>query len=158
MRNRVVVNAKVQFVEFDVSEPLYRQAEQMRNELLRLPLGLNLFDEDRSGEKDDRHFGLVERGELIACLVISELGDAHVKLRQMCVAAKRQSGGLGRYLIEQTEMVLGGGGVESIELAARLPARQFYERLGYQVVGEVFIEVTIEHIKMRKRLVSPISQ
>lgn len=147
-----MVSESVEFVEFGVTAPLYRQAEGLRNELLRLPLGLNLFDEDRSGERDDRHFGLVEAGELIACLVISDLGNARVKLRQMCVAANRQSGGLGRYLIEQTEIRLGGVGVETIELAARMPARAFYERLGYQVVGDVFIEVTIEHIKMVKRL------
>jgi hypothetical protein len=141
-----------QFVEFCSQDPLYTQATRLRNRLLRLPLGLDLFGEDLAREHRDRHFGLLDQSTLVACLVITPLEEQRVKLRQMCVAEEHQGGGWGRHLVSRTEEILQRDGILQIELAARLPARRFYERLGYQSVGEVFTEVTIDHIKMVKRL------
>jgi predicted GNAT family N-acyltransferase len=39
-----------------------------------------------------------------------------------------------------------------VELHARLTARDFYERAGYAPVGEVYEEVGVAHVTMRRRL------
>ncbi len=44
-------------------------------------------------------------------------------------------------------------GVAEIELHAQLTARRFYERAGYEAVGEVYEEAGIAHITMRRVLV-----
>ena len=142
----------VRFQEFSVDQPAYAQACELRNRLLRIPLGLNLFQEDRSRENCDRHFGLWRGQSLVACLVITPKSDTHVKLRQMCVAADEQGQGLGRRLIAETERALKQSGVQSIELAARLEAQAFYEKLGFHAAGDTFVEVGILHIKMGKTL------
>jgi predicted GNAT family N-acyltransferase len=43
-------------------------------------------------------------------------------------------------------------GVAEIELHAQLTARRFYERAGYEAVGEVYEEAGIAHITMRRAL------
>ena len=44
-------------------------------------------------------------------------------------------------------------GYRSLELNARDIAVGFYERLGYKIQGERFVEVSIDHYKMTKTLV-----
>jgi predicted GNAT family N-acyltransferase len=37
-------------------------------------------------------------------------------------------------------------------LHGRVASAAFFERLGYSVVSEVFVEVTIPHVRLEKRL------
>ncbi|MCW2584034.1 MAG: putative acetyltransferase [Klenkia sp.] len=46
-----------------------------------------------------------------------------------------------------------GRGFTEVELHAQLTARRFYERAGYEAVGEPYLEAGIEHVTMRRRLV-----
>ncbi len=46
--------------------------------------------------------------------------------------------------------------MHEIEMHARVCAITFYERCGYVCEGDVFEEITIPHIVMRKRLSAPL--
>ncbi|XZE53506.1 GNAT family N-acetyltransferase [Planctomycetaceae bacterium SH139] len=140
------------FTEFTTHDVAYETASQLRHRLLRQPLGLDLFSEDRTAEALDRHFAAWSGEQMIACLVITGKSAKRVKLRQMCVAEDHQGRGAGSFLVASTEQVLRAGGIEEIELAARLEAQEFYRRLGYVATGEPFVEVTIDHILMTKTL------
>jgi predicted GNAT family N-acyltransferase len=59
---------------------------------------------------------------------------------------------VGRALTDFAEDWAKTNGYKLITLNARMPAVPFYSRLGYEVVGEEFIEVTIPHLAMRKEL------
>lgn len=130
----------------------YKKACALRQKWLRAPLGLTLNPEDLKNEIGDRHFGIWTESELVACLVITHLNTEEVKLRQMCVDQELRGQGIGARLISETEAALRELGVRRIQLAARITARGFYERLGYRATGTPFIEVTIEHVKMTKDL------
>ena len=148
-----------EFVEIDAGTPLYDLELQLRDELLRQPLGLSVFDEDLNAERDQRHFGLLVASGLIACVVavpvLSSVGaTSAVKLRQMAVARSHQGKGLGRSLLQRVEQTLAAEGVKEIQLAARLTAVEFYRKAGYETVGDEFISVTLHHILMRKELKS----
>jgi predicted GNAT family N-acyltransferase len=43
-------------------------------------------------------------------------------------------------------------GVREVELHAQVAARRFYERAGYAVVGEEYLEAGIRHVTMRRTL------
>ena len=43
-------------------------------------------------------------------------------------------------------------GVREVELHAQVTARGFYERAGYAVVGEEYLEAGIRHVNMRRAL------
>jgi hypothetical protein len=145
-----------EFIEYRYLTDRYLESITLRNEILRQPIGLDLRTEDLRDEVDQRHFGLLHENRLVACVVIKLLVnntgqvDRAFKLRQMCVQPDLQSMGLGRVLIESTEQALAVSGLSRIELAARLPAVPFYQRMGFEVLGDEFIEVTIPHRKMIK--------
>jgi predicted GNAT family N-acyltransferase len=52
----------------------------------------------------------------------------------------------------QAETIARALPARKLTMHARLTARRFYERLGYRVTSEPFMEVTILHVAMEKTL------
>ena len=125
----------------------------LRYDELREPLGLEWSEEDLTGEGEARHFGLYEGDELVGVVLAREVGEGVMKLRQIAVLRARQGGGVGRVLMGMVEARLAVDGVGWCELNARVNVAEFYEKVGYVRVGEVFEEVGMAHVKMRKGLV-----
>lgn len=125
---------------------------ELRDQVLRKPLGLSLYDEDLGTERNQRHFALFEGSELIACVVAAPVSATEVKLRQMAVAPDQQGRGLGRLLLERVLAVLGAEGISYISLNARTSALGFYVRLGFEAASGEFTEVGVPHRTMTKRL------
>ena len=142
----------MEFVEIEWQSDWYDKAIALRDELLRRPLGLIFSEEDIAEEANQWHYGLAENDQLIAVVVIVPITPKRAKLRQMAVTESRQRQGLGATLVANVERVLGEKGFKEIELNARDIATEFYAGLGYEHVGEPFIEVTIPHYKMVKKL------
>ncbi|MBC2604799.1 GNAT family N-acetyltransferase [Pelagicoccus albus] len=143
------------FQEITVGSDAYRQECELRQDVLRRPLGLNLYDEDLSEELDHRHFGIFESDKLVACIVAIPEHENQAKLRQMAVAPNTQGCGYGRKLVNLVEDVLAKEGCLSLSLHARESAIGFYAKLGYQIVGDVFNSVGIPHRLMVKKLEPP---
>ena len=130
----------------------YKQTCELRNEVLRKPLGLNLYDEDLKQEQDQLHFGLFDHGNsLIACVIAVPQGSGQAKLRQMAVKAGYEGQGVGRRLLLSLEARLACQGVAQLSLHARISAVGFYEKLGYVRSGDSFVEVGLPHIRMEKQ-------
>lgn len=138
------------FLEIPFQSDRYAQACELRNQVLRLPLGLDLLSEDLSPESEYLHFGIEQDGQLIACVLAVPLDSGRAKLRQMAVSSECQGQGIGRRLIESVEDCLVQQGFQVVELDARREAVGFYEKLGYVSEGDEFISVTIPHQCMTK--------
>lgn len=124
---------------------------ELRNSVLRLPLGLNLFDDDLSNENKQMHFGLFdEAGKLYACVVAVPTLPDEAKIRQMAVDSKHQGAGYGQYLMVSMEAYLAQLGFLHFQMHARVSAVGFYEKRGYTRVGEEFTEIGIPHVEMEK--------
>ena len=136
--------------EIEFGSAGYEMALGLRQRVLRDPLGVQWTEEERRAELLDRHFVRWDAGRVVACVVVRGLGNGGGKIRQMAVEPERQEEGLGRELLEYVEAQLRDEGVGRFELNAREHARGFYEKLGYTVVGELFLEVGIPHWKMNK--------
>lgn len=128
------------------------QVWQLREEVLRRPLGLSLKDEDLSGEVQEITLAALEGEEVIGCVLLKPLADGWIKLRQMAVAEKMQGRNIGRALVRAAEQIALEEGYTRIELHARDVAAGFYRKLGYRQEGEMFTEVNIPHLKMVKEL------
>lgn len=124
----------------------------MRNRLLRIPLGLDIQGDNLDVEQDFQHFGILAGNELVACMMVVPTGHRCVQLRQIAVEEGLQGQGIGRLLMLEAEAVLAGAGVERLILNSRDTAVGFYEKLGYEPVGEGFVEVGIPHQRMEKRV------
>jgi len=130
----------------------YQAELTLRNEILRKPIGLDLFCEDLSMEDRDWHIGAFVDGELVGCLILTPVGNGEIKMRQVAVQEAYQGLGIGRRLVGYSELVARENNYSTIVLAARKTAVGFYEKLGYRVVGGELIEVGIPHYKMIKEI------
>jgi GNAT superfamily N-acetyltransferase len=87
----------------------------------------------------------------LGTVVLKPLSPNAVKLRQMAVAQECRGKGIGRELLLWAECTAFARGLLDIELHARVSARGFYEKVGYQDAGAVFIELgSVPTIKMLK--------
>lgn len=144
----------MEFREIRFGSPQYDAARALREAVLRRPLGLALSADDLAGEEGQLHFGLfAEDGNLVACVTAAPIAPGEAKVRQTAVAPQYQGTGVGRQLIRQLESNLAARGFVRLSMHARVDALGFYEKLGYAVQGDAFIEVTIPHRRMRKTLV-----
>ncbi len=130
----------------------YDQALALRDSLLRRPLGLSLYDEDLSGEKDAYHLGIFKGPELAAVLVLIPKDSATLQMRQVAVSQPLQGQHLGAKLVAFAESFAATQGFTRIVLNARQTAEAFYHKQGYTTVSEPFVELGIGHVKMEKTL------
>ena len=130
---------------------LYRQTLNLRDEVLRKPLGLCLFDEELN-EANDFHIVALANGKLIGCLILTPLNKTTVKMRQVAVKTEARRQGIGAGLVKFSETFAKQNGFTQIIAHSRLVAVDFYKRLNYTCEGSEFTEVGIPHIKMIKSL------
>ena len=124
----------------------------LRNEILRKPLGLSFDKEELDKEKDDILMGAFEDDRLLGCCLLTRMDAFTIRLRQMAVPNNMQGKGVGRALMIFAENIARDLGYRKLCMHARQTAVGFYQKLGYSVSGEPFEEVTIPHYIMEKAL------
>ncbi len=133
--------------------PAFDEALALRNDILRVPLGMVFDVKDIQIEYRDFHFGVYNEGfDLVACLTMRPLADGHIKMRQVAVRADLQRTGLGSHLVRFSETWAQRQDFNKIILHARDEAVAFYKRMNYNTVGKAFLEVGIQHYFMEKKL------
>jgi predicted GNAT family N-acyltransferase len=138
--------------EIPYASAAYEASKRFRDELLRLPLGLKLSARDVDGEEAQIHIAAVRDGTIVGIVLLKPLSARVVKLRQMAVGQELQGTGMGRKLVRYAEALALARGFVAMETHARVSARGFYEKLGYEAMGEEFTEATVANIKMTKAL------
>ena len=135
------------------SDPLYPAELELRYRVLREPLGYSRADVLFPFERESLHLVAVEEPQsVVGCVVFHPEGSARGRLLQMAVAPPRRGRGIGAQLVRALEAELRARGIQELYLHARENVVQFYERLGYAVFGEPFVEVSIPHRQMRRAL------
>ena len=130
----------------------YEAMVDLRYRLLRAPLGLTFSPAELEKESAEYHLGAFVNDRLVACLVLNPIDRQTVKMRQMAVNETYQKQGIGKDLVRFAEQTAMEAGYRVIELHARMHAVKFYEKAGYCRIGDIFLEVTIPHLKMLKDL------
>lgn len=130
----------------------YQLMINLRHMVLRKPLGLDFSPEELEKEKKDILIGCFDDDKLEGCCMLTDIGNKVVRLRQMAVLSGLQGKGLGRVLMQYAENIARDRGFKKLSMHARKTAIGFYEKLGYRITGEEFVEVTIPHFVMEKDL------
>ncbi len=109
-------------------------------------------------DKDTLHLGLYESDRLV-CIASFMVASNDVfngyqfQLRGMASADTAQGKGFGKMLLKEAETRLKNRGVETLWCNARVVALNFYKKLGYQSVGNIFeVEQVGPHYLMYKKL------
>lgn len=142
----------IRFTHAEFGTPLYEAAVQLREKVLRKPLGIPLRDVDTADDAQEELFCALSGDRLIACLHLKPADGATMKLRQMAVEPQFQKSGVGSALVRYAEHWAAAHGIATIALDARTAVTKFYESLGYRIDGDEFESVGIPHIHMSKAL------
>jgi predicted GNAT family N-acyltransferase len=138
-------------IPIEFGTPEYDETVALRYEILRKPIGLTFTEEQLSKEWADTHLACYnDASEVIGCLILTNLDDKTLKMRQVAVAVAYQGKGVGKKMVEASEAYAVANHFEQIELNARETAIPFYESLNYEIVSDFFQEVGINHKKMVK--------
>ncbi len=132
--------------------PEYWATVDLRDSILRKPLGLAFSAEELDAEKNSHHVACYLGEKLVGCLVLCPLEEGDVRMRQVAVVTELQGQGIGKALVDYSEALACKAGYRRMVLHARESAVAFYEKLGYARLGGRFEEVTIPHWAMEKRL------
>jgi GNAT superfamily N-acetyltransferase len=130
----------------------YLQMVKLRDDILRKPLGLSFTAEELETEKDHMLIAAFEEERMLGCCMLIEEQPDAIRLRQMAVLNDLQGKGIGRALMNFAENLARDRGYRIIRMHARINAVGFYEKVGYKVKGDQFLEVTIPHYVMEKQL------
>ena len=144
---------KYQIKIFDYHSSQYKLALQLRDRVLRQPLGLKFTPEELKKDEEDSHFGLFDGDVVLACLTLTKSENGRMKMRQVAVDDSFQGKGLGRELSAAAEAYAIKQGFKTMFCNARKTAVPFYQKLGYKIVGDEFVEVNIPHYLMEKNLI-----
>lgn len=138
--------------EFDWGTPDYRTFCELRQEILRVPLGLNLYDEDLNAERNHAYVGLFNGDRLAGGAILIEHGDEVGQLRQMLVIPELRKRGLGHRIVGGVEDAARARSIRTLFLHARLIAVEFYRGCRFVAVGDEFVSHGIPHVRMEKSL------
>jgi len=130
----------------------YAAAVNLRRTVLRKPLGLDFTSAQLAAEAGEIHLAAFDGEDVVGSVSLAPYDDTTLKLRQMAVDEDVQGKGLGAKLLAAAEDQTREQGKTRITLAARVVAQNFYAKNGYAVFGDVFEEVGIPHVIMRKSL------
>jgi N-acetylglutamate synthase-like GNAT family acetyltransferase len=130
----------------------YRLMLKLREDLLRKPLGISFTKEELEKEKNDVLIGAFDDDDILGCCMLVEMEPGVVRLRQLAVLNNLQGKGVGTAILQFSENLARDLGYKKITMHARKNTIDFFEKLGYQTVGDEFIEITIPHFEMMKEL------
>ena len=132
----------------------YNQTLLLRDRVMRKPLGLSIQNDDLSFEKHATILAVFDTDTLLGMGVLDFIDETTASICFLCVDTSLQKGGIGRAIVEDMEKRALQHGVKKICLEARITAKDFYDKLGYQEYGDIYLlkKAPIEHIKMEKML------
>ena len=157
--------AVIDYRRIHAGHPLYQQECALRERVLLLDAGYTMASyvaEDPGIEERYEHFVAVTRGtgragggsngeRVVGCVTLLPKPGVNGaapsgKLAQMAVDPQRQGEGIGRRLVIEVEKrAFAELGLERVYCHAQVTAVGFYERLGWTIEGESFMEAGIEH-------------
>ncbi|RBP92159.1 putative GNAT family N-acyltransferase [Cytobacillus firmus] len=78
--------------------------------------------------------------------------DGNGKVERICVLKENRQSGSGKAIMDKIEEHAKKQGLPALKLNAQTQAIPFYEKLGYQVISEVFMDAGIPHRTMKKKI------
>ena len=125
---------------------------QLRNEVFVVEQNCVFQDAD---DKDQNSYHLMgfDNDRLVAYTRLVPPGEIYpeASVGRVVTSPKVRKSGAGRELMKQSiDEVYNLFGIRPIKIGAQLYLKKFYESLGFQQIGEVYLEEGIEHIYMIK--------
>lgn len=130
----------------------WKEAVELRETILRKPLGSAFSADELAEEKSHIHITGYANEELVATAVlVPEAGQ--MKMQRVVVDNSARNAGIGTDMIRFCEdLAKQHEDVHVMYCHARDSAVRFYAKNGYEPDGDYFPEDGIPHLKMKKRI------
>ncbi|MEQ1553512.1 MAG: GNAT family N-acetyltransferase [Ferruginibacter sp.] len=138
--------------QIDHGTAAYLKMVNLRDNVLRKPLGLTYSHDELVAEKDDILIVCTDDDDVIGCCILTQINNETVRLRQMAVPNNLHGKGIGASIMNFAEKLAKNKGYIYITMHARDNAIGFYEKCGYKIKGQQFTEVNLPHHEMEKVL------
>ena len=139
-------------MQIDFGSKEYQQMVKLRTQILRQPLGLSFTPEELEKEKDNILIAAFDEDEMLGCCMLIKIDNQTLQLRQMAVNNNLQGKGIGASIMAFAENISRDRGYKKLIMHARDTAIGFYEKFGYKVIGDGFLELNIPHHIMEKKI------
>lgn len=80
------------------------------------------------------------------------LNKDYTKIERVCVLKEYRSKGIGKLIMEYLFDYLKNLEIKEVLISAQVQALKFYEGLGFEKFGDIFLDANIPHYKMKKNL------
>ena len=135
-------------VEYATEE--YKEALQLKDDVMRKPLGLCLSEDDVKFDNKRIHIGGYIENELVCgCsfgIIHKKMGHIFsVYVKQSC-----QNQGIGQQLMAFAEDYAKQSGVARLYVEGRKTAKNFYLKCGFRPCGSEYVDMNIIHQDMKK--------
>lgn len=135
-------------IEYGTKE--YERSIDIRNHAFRIPWGLDIRNEDLTGDADMDMYGGYLNDTMIATIFLTEDDSKTARIKSVAIMEEYRVHGLGTYLMNYIEDIARKRGYTKANLMGRVSVEGFYHKLGYKTLGEPFDYNTIPHIEMEK--------
>lgn len=147
-------NYQLKFVEYGSLE--YQQAAQLRYRLFYQEHGIPFESIFAPQEKQNLHLVIITKmhNQVLAYGQLKQKNYDEFQICQMVVEPEYQRQGLGTLILKTLTKVAINKGASLVILHARVTKVQFYQRCGFEAIGEVFASLStgVPHIKMQKKI------
>ncbi|KKB38087.1 GNAT family N-acetyltransferase [Bacillus thermotolerans] len=100
-------------------------------------------------EEEAAHFVLYDEGKPCGAGRF-RTKDGLGKAERICILPDYRKKGAGRLIMEALETHAKGQGLPGVKLDAQVHAIPFYEKLGYEIISDEFMDAGIPHKTMKK--------
>ena len=148
------MNYQLKFIKYGSNE--YYQAIQLRYRLFYQEHNIPWKSVLNSQEKQDLHAAIInaETDCVLAYGLLSQNSCDEFQIYQMVVEPEFQRQGLGRQILNTLINSAIKQDAKLLILNARVTKTEFYQKFGFEPIGEVFLSLItgVPHIRMQKQL------
>lgn len=132
-----------------VTDKEIAEANLVRNSVFVDEQGIEQKIQEEGDEKCDHSVAYLD-DKPVGAGRISNPEKKTAKIERMAVIKKARGQGIGRKILEVMLEFIATKDIVEVTLDAQHPTKGFYEKFGFKQVGEIFKEVGILHVKMKK--------
>lgn len=129
----------------------YQDALAVRSIVFIKEQHVTLAEEIDEYEQEAVHFVAYADGQAIGAGRVRFLGES-TKIERICVLKSWRGKKAGNSLMKKAEELAADHGSLQLVLHAQIHAVPFYQKLGYVVTSEPFLDAGILHVQMEKQL------
>ncbi len=137
-------------IDIDFGSSRYEELVSLRYKVLMQPLGLKFLDYHRELEANYLHIGCIEELDdaLVGGVMLAPIDNETIRMLQVAVDSKYQGEGVGKKLVDYAIKRAKKTGYKQMYMNAMLSVVDYYEKMGFEKVGDVFEDKGITFLKM----------